>query len=182
MRCDSASSSTNPTVRRGQSIICLPLAYYHTKCRCMDTSTALPTLHQIWSCPPDLHQVCSVQRADCSVQYNPTAAQAACANRHRQHAPRVKTKTMRQSGRCPTIQSPDLYLDPHNVTLHSLTHSPTHPHTHTSRQATHRNPTSEFLSRACALHHAGRPGARLNSPSSWPVTAGAPRNLDGLTT
>lgn len=59
MRCGSASSSTNPTVRRGQSIICLPLAYY-MQCGSRDTSTVVPTLHQIRCRPSDLHQVCSV--------------------------------------------------------------------------------------------------------------------------
>lgn len=89
-------------------------------------------------------------------------ARAACANRHRLRL-QSQDEDNATSGRCPTIQSPDLYLDPHNVTLHS--------HTHSYCQTTHRTPTSEFLSRACALHHAGRQGARLNSPYSWPVTA-----------
>lgn len=85
MRCDSASNSPDPTVRRGQSVICLPLAYTQH-----GHSTALASLQQIRCRATDWSAVCSAH----TVQRRPSSLRQLTSTT----TSRVKTKTMRQVG------------------------------------------------------------------------------------
>lgn len=144
MKSDSASNSPDPTVRRGRSVICLPLAYTQH-----GHSTGLAILQQIRCRATDWCAVCSV------VYVQSNGGPAACNQLTTPAPSRVKTKTMRQVG---TTQPVSRLT---SVSTHTMSPSiPTHAHppTHTLCPQNHRTPTSEFLSRACALHHAGRQG------------------------